>query len=255
MDIKLPILFKGEFEKLESKWTMHKKSKWFYMEILKVRDYKDEYFMEFFDWIVNYLNIKAVSYPNLLELSYNKLKVIRSDEINMKRFLSDKYYLKLFSKEITGKVINTVNIFWDKYYSNLTNSERLDVIHKLIKTNQIRLNDLLILSMAELLGINILTIHRAIYGTTKDKDIRGNIEDLIVSTTLYKAPVNYYNRPLLILYKHKNEIDEISYHLVLDKSIVPIGIKSIYMKLSDSPEEIQRLINEHIRITSEMSLD
>ena len=163
--------------------------------------------------------------------------------------------MKLFTKEITGKSVNTVNILWDKYYENMTNSERLEVINKLIKSNQIRLNDLVVLSMSELLNINILTIHRAIYGTTKDKDIRGNIEDLIVSTTLYKAPVNYYNRPLLILYKHKNELDELSYHLILDKTITPIGVNSIYIKLSDIPEEIQRLVNEHIRITNETSFD
>jgi hypothetical protein len=254
-DIKLPMLFKGDFEKLESKWTMHKKSKWFNMEILKVRDYKDEYFKEFFEWFSDYLNIKTISYANLLEISYNKLRIIRNDEINMKQFLTDRYYLKLFSKEIAGKSINTVNVFWDKYYGNMTNSERLEVINNLIKNNKIRLNDLLILSMAELLDINILTIHRASYGTTKDKDIRGNIEDLIVSTSLYKAPVNYNNRPLLILYKYKNELNEISYHLILDKTIKPIGIKNLYMKLNDTPEEIQRLINEHIRITNETNFE
>ena len=47
----LPHLFKsGSFEKLESKWTMHKKSFWYKMEILKIKDnYSIEYFKEFFE--------------------------------------------------------------------------------------------------------------------------------------------------------------------------------------------------------------
>jgi hypothetical protein len=244
---KLPNLFKlGKFEKLESKWTMHKKSFWFNMEILKVKDdYSLDYFKEFFEWFSNYIGLN-VDFSSVIQATNDKLKVIRNDETNMKTILNDKSILRCFTQEMKLKGYNTSLTFWNKIYSNLSNQERLTIINSIIKKG-LPLNDLHVLSFAELLNISILTIHRAIYGTTKDKDIRGSIEDLLVSTTLFKAPNNYLNRPLLILYKNKDELEDISYHLVLDKRI-EIGTKSLYLKLADIPPEILRLIDEHIKI-------
>lgn len=101
--------------------------------------------------------------------------------------------------------------------------------------------------MAEILNISILTIHRAVYKTTTNDIIRGDVEDLIISTTLYKAPINHYNRPLLILYKDNNIItNETIYELIVD-STIKIGSKSIYLKLNEVPTEILILIEEHLR--------
>jgi hypothetical protein len=243
----LPQIFKGEFQKLESKWIMHKKSIWFYMEILKVPSYNQETFKEFVEWLAKFINMN-INYQSILESTYAKLSAIKNDETNMKTLLSDKIILTTFSKE-SGKKYTNINSFWDNVYSNLTNSERLELIGKIIKKG-LPLNDLMVVSLAELLNISIITIHRAFYGTTKDADVRGNIEDLIVSSTLYKAQTNYQNRPLLILYKNKNEFDEISYHLILNKKEV-VGSKSIYLKLSEVPQEILRLVEEHMRIKNQ----
>jgi hypothetical protein len=239
----LPSIFNGEFQKLESKWTMHKKSIWYSMEILKVDNYSKKTFIEFFDWFSKFINMN-ISFDSVLESTYTKLRAIRNDEYNMKTLLSDKIILQLFSK-LSGKKYQNVNTFWDNVYSNLSNNERLDLISKIINYG-LPLNDILLISVAELLNISIITIHRAFYKTTKDKDIRGNIEDLIVSSTLFKAQTNYLNRPLLIFYKNKNEYDDISYHFVLNKN-QPVGSKSLYLKLSEVPQEILRLVDEHIK--------
>jgi len=243
----LPQIFKGEFQKLESKWTMHKKSIWYFMEILKVPSYNEGTFKEFVEWLAKFINMN-INYQTILEATYSKLKAIRNDETNMKTLLNDKIILTTFSKE-NGKKYTNVNSFWENAYSNLTNSEKIDLIEKIIKKG-LPLNDLMVISLAELLNISIITIHRAFYGTTKDADIRGNIEDLIVSSTLYKAQTNYLNRPLLILYKNKNEFDEISYHLILNKKEI-VGSKSLFLKLSEVPQEILRLIDEHIKIKND----
>jgi hypothetical protein len=103
--------------------------------------------------------------------------------------------------------------------------------------------------MAEVLNINILTIHRAIYKTANDKNVRGDVEDLFLSTTFYKAPINYTNRPFIMFNKIIiSETNETSYHLIVDKTI-PLGVKNIYLKLTDIPNEIMRLINEHLKTT------
>ena len=105
--------------------------------------------------------------------------------------------------------------------------------------------------MSKILNINIITIHRSKYGTNnKDKPvIRGDMEDLLLSSTFYKAPIiNYENRPLIILYKYYDS-KKIIYNLIIDKKIIPINEKNIYLKLSDVPTAIQYLIQEHIKKT------
>ena len=102
--------------------------------------------------------------------------------------------------------------------------------------------------MAEVLNINILTIHRATYKTANDKNIRGDLEDLFLSTTFYKAPINYLKRPFIIFNKIIiSETNENSYHLVVDKTM-PINSKLINLKLNDIHSEIMRLIQEHLKI-------
>jgi len=243
----LPTIFNGEFQKLESKWIMHKKSIWYFMEILKVHSYNNNTFIDFIEWFANFINMN-INFKIILESTYAKFRAIRNDETNIKTLLSDKIFLNLFSKE-TGKKYVNVNTYWENVYSNLTNTERLELMSNIIKKG-LPLNDLMMISIAELLNISIITIHRAFYRTTKDKDIRGNIEDLMVSSTFYKAQTNYLNRPLLIFYKNKNEFDEISYHLILNKTQV-VGSKSLYLKLNEVPQEILRLVDEHIKIKNQ----
>jgi hypothetical protein len=239
---KLPELFKGEFEDLTSKWTMHKKSKWYYMKIIGVSKYVDDYFKNFFEWFANILGNKT-SYNELKEISINKLKKIRNDEELLKMALEDSSLFNAFCAS-TGKKYKTVNMYWDKVYEELENKERMTVINKVVKIG-FTTNDLFILSMSEILNINILTIHRAKYGKTTDKVVRGDVEDLLLSSSFYQAPNNYINRPILFFNKNDDGITT-SYELIID-STIPIGFKSLYMKLSDLPIDIKYLIDEHIK--------
>ena len=243
--VNLPVLFKGTLTPLNSKWIMHKKSKWSQMETIKVDNYSKNNFKEFFEWLATLIGIKT-TFDNLQEITNNKLRNIRNDEENIKTILKDAVLLKLMSS-VSGKVYKNVNLFWDNIYSQKTNTERLSIMNEIIKRGY-PLNDLYILSMAEVLNINILTIHRAIYKTANDKNIRGDVEDLFLSTTFYKAPINYTNRPFIMFNKIIiSETNENSYHLVVDKT-VPLGTKNIYLKLTDVPNEIMRLINEHLKL-------
>lgn len=244
-DANLPVLFKGTFAPLNSKWVMHKKSKWYYMETIKVDNYSKNNFKEFYEWLANLIGIKT-NFDNLQEITNNKLRNIRNDEENIKTILKDVKLFKLMSN-ITGKIYKNVNLFWDNVYSLKTNTERLEIMNEIIRRG-FPLNDLYILSMAEVLNINILTIHRATYKTANDKNIRGDLEDLFLSTTFYKAPINYLKRPFIIFNKIIiSETNENSYHLVVDKTM-PINSKLINLKLNDIHSEIMRLIQEHLKI-------
>ena len=243
-DSKLPRIFKGSFESLNSKWTMHKKSKWFVMKIIKIDDYNKKDFKEFFDWLSAMIKIKT-SFDYLQELTNNKLLFIKDNEENLKLLLKDQKLFKTFAL-VAGKSYGNVNTFYENVFADLSREEKTNFIRKVINKNY-PLNDLFVLSMAEILNINILTIHRAIYKTTTSEVVRGDMEDLIISTTLYKAPINHYNRPLIIFYKDINpETNETIYQLVVD-SKNPIGMKSIYLKLTEVPPEILILIEEHLK--------
>ena len=93
-------------------------------------------------------------------------------------------------------------------------------------------------------NINIINIHRSKYGINDKKEpvVRGDVEDLLLSSTFYKAPTqNYLNRPLIILYKYTNSSNTI-YNIIVDSSILPVGEKSIYMRIKDIPQAIKYLI-------------
>jgi len=241
---KLPDIFKGTLKKLNSKWTMHKKSLWYQMEILKISNYTKDTFKEFFIWLADYIKVKA-SFNNLQEITDNKLKIVADDEENLKNLLKDNKLFKLFMT-ISKKSYSNVNTFYKNYFTNLTNSEKSEFINTVISSGY-SLNDLYILSMCEILNINILTIHRAIYKTSKDDLIRGDLDDLIISTTFYKAPNNHYNRPFLIFYKDINvNNNETVYYLIVDNT-KEIIYNNIYLKLDEIPDEIKILVEEHLK--------
>jgi hypothetical protein len=106
------------------------------------------------------------------------------------------------------------------------------------------------MAMCKILNINIINIHRSKYGINDKKEpvVRGDVEDLLLSSTFYKAPTqNYLNRPLIIFYKYNNSNNTI-YNVIVDSTISPIGEKSIYMRIKDIPQAIKYLIDEHLKI-------
>ena len=93
---------KGEFQPLNSKWVMHKKSTWYLMQILKVPDYKNEYFKEFYEWFAEFINIKT-SYNDLINITIQKLRDYKNNEGIMKTLFKDKALFNSYVKE-SGKV-------------------------------------------------------------------------------------------------------------------------------------------------------
>ena len=250
----LPEIFTGTIENLNSKWVMHKKSKWVNMVYLKNKNYNIDFIKNFYLWLAKKLNIKT-SYEDLEIASINNIKAIfmtkNYEDIKslLKDLFDDPYFSNLIFKIINKKYTN-FNVFIQKYYSKTTMNERKELLNEIIKY-KIFPNDFFIIAMSKILNINIITIHRSKYGVNnKDEPVvRGDIEDLLLSSTFYKAPtINYENRPLIILYKYF-DTKKIIYNLIIDKKIVPINEKVIYLKFSTVPTAIKYLIEEHIKKT------
>ena len=253
-NIQLPAIFNGTQEKLNSKWTMHKKSTWSNMIYIKNNNYDKNFIKDFYLWLAKYLNIKT-TYSDLETSAFNDIQIIftakdyTSIKLLLKSLFDDPYFYKLLS-DVIGKKYTNFNLFWDQYYSTITNNDRKLLFTNIISNikEQVYPNDYHILAISKILNINIITIHRSKYGAN-NKDIpvvRGDIEDLLLSSTFYKAPtMNYENRPLIILYKSDDDYKTI-YSLIVDKTIIPVSDKSIYIKMADIPLVIKYLIAEHI---------
>jgi len=255
-ELELPVLFKGNFEKLNSKWVMHKKSKWSNMMYIKNEEYNRNSLKELYLWLATLLNIKT-TYADLEKAALNDIQVIfnardyNSIKLLLKELFDDPYFNKLLSKVI-GKKYTNYNIFWEKYYNLQSIEEHKDLLKSILTsaTEPLYPNDYYIIAMCKILNINIITIHRSKYGVNDKKEpvVRGDVEDLLLSSTFYKAPTqNYLNRPLIILYKYTNSSNTI-YNIIVDSSILPVGEKSIYMRIKDIPQAIKYLIDEHLKI-------
>jgi hypothetical protein len=255
-DVKLPEIFKGTFEKLNSKWVMHKKSKWSNMMYINNNNYNNTFIKEFYLWLANILNIKT-TYDDLETSAFNDIQIVftakdvNSIKLALKPLFDDPYFNVLLFNAI-GKKYKNYNIFWDQYFSKISFEQRKQLFNSIISniTEPLFPNDYYIDAISKILNINIITIHRSKYGTNnKDEPvIRGDIEDLLLSSTFYKAPTaNFENRPVVILNKSTDFYKTI-YSLIIDKSITPIDDRVIYMRIIDMPLAIRYLINEHLKV-------
>ena len=254
--VQLPVLFKGNLEKLNSKWIMHKKSKWSNMLYIRNDNYDRNSLKELYLWLATLLNIKT-TYADLEKSALNDIqKIFNSKDYELmkpllKELFDDPYFNKLLVKAI-GKKYTNFNIFWDKYYNLKSVEEHKDILRTIFTsaTEPLYPNDHFIMAMCKILNINIINIHRSKYGINDKKEpvVRGDVEDLLLSSTFYKAPTqNYLNRPLIIFYKYNNSNNTI-YNVIVDSTISPIGEKSIYMRIKDIPQAIKYLIDEHLKI-------
>jgi len=255
-EIKLPEIFKGSLEKLNSKWVMHKKSKWSNMLYINNPKYNNNIIKDFYLWFANILNIKT-TYNDLETAAINDIKIIftakdiNSIKLLLKPLFDDPYFNSLLFESI-GKKYTNYNIFWEQYFSKLSLESRKELFATIISNIKEPLfpNDYYIDALSKILNINIITIHRSKYGANnKDEPVvRGDIEDLLLSSTFYKAPTpNYENRPLIILHK-SNDFYKTIYSLIIDKTIIPIDERVIYMRIIDVPLAIKYLINEHLKV-------
>lgn len=239
----LPSIFTGTPEKLKSKWTKHKKMVWSQMSLLR-RKYTADTIPELFIWLCNLLGFKLNYDDNIKAIANSKLFKIINNEDAMKDILHDPSlyieYVKQMNKlHGTRKKFKTLQIFWDTYFANSTSDERNEILKNVIEDDKLYVNDLHILSISELLNISFLIIHRAKYGEVQDDVKRGEVEDLVASSTFFPAKSNMMSRPLVILAKEYDKTHS-SYYAITEKN------KNIYLQLKDSSSSIRLLTDYHM---------
>jgi hypothetical protein len=240
----LPDIFMGFFEKLKSKWIMHKKSKWVNMVIIKNDKYDENTIPKFYNWLSDLLSIKT-DYNDVKKISNIKLFEILENERGMKEILDDPSYFNAWNKEIKKKY-KTIQQFYDNYYTISSPLEHKEYLRNIIKSDKLFPNDIHLLSISELLNVSILIIHRGKYGLSDNKMVRGDMDDLILSSTFFKSPDNIEERPIIIFSRTNDNFKSI-YSLIIENTD-NITQNSIYMKYKEAPLNIKYLIDKHIEI-------
>jgi hypothetical protein len=234
-----PPIFEGKLEKLGSKWILHKKSKWLNMVYIKTV-YNKNIIQSFVEWLSVHLGL-LVTYDDVLNSTRQKYFTILNNKDDMFEILQDSAYFIRWQK-VAKKTFITVQLFWDKFYSKLTTLERQKYATEVLSDlENMYSTDLNILSISELFNISILTLHRGKYGKFDASEGRGELNDLLLSSTLYSAKQNMTQRPLVILNKINEKICS-AYYLVVEAA----QPDAIYMKYTDVPANIKLLVDAHL---------
>jgi hypothetical protein len=239
----LPSLYSGTPEKLKTKWIMHKKSKWINMVILKNLGYNMNTIPEFYDWFSKKIGISS-SYDEIKKVTRAKYFEIMNNKEGMFMILEDPSYFNEWNNNI-GKKFKTIQLFWDNFYTDLSDNEKRKIINKILDDDKLYPNDLNLISISELLNISILVIHRGKYGKYDDSLKRGEIDDLVLSSTLFVAKKNMLNRPILILNKTYDKYKSV-YYSIIEKTD-SITYNSIYLQYKDIPNNVKVLIHAHMK--------
>jgi hypothetical protein len=237
----VPGIFQGAGVALKSKWVMHKKSRWNNMMYIKCT-YTNNTIPEFMTWFIHKIGISGITYDDIQKIALKKYFDIMDNKEVFLEILQDPWY---FSQWISkaGKKFGSVQQFWENYYVHLSHQERERLTSSILQLAP-PVNDLDIMTISELLNVSILLIHRGKYGKFDASNVRGELDDLKVSSTLFAAKRNMRARPLLIFHK-TYEKNNITYNIIVDKNI-ETRHEALYLKYDDVPANIKVLTDAHL---------
>jgi hypothetical protein len=241
VDMQIPSIFKGTQEVLKSKWIIHKKSRWNNMVFIKCA-YTNNTIPEFVTWFMKKIEISGINYDDIQNIAIRKYFDIMNDKELFLEILQDPWYFKKWMQKVDKK-FGSVQQFWENYYVNLQPQERKRLTSSILQETRY-VNDLDIIAISELLNISILLIHRGKYGKFDASQVRGELDDLKVSSTLFAAKRNMNARPLLIFHK-TYEKNNITYNIIVDKNIKK-SYEALYLKYDDVPHNIKILTDAHL---------
>lgn len=240
----LPDIFQGSKHKLPSKWSNSTKNDWKDMEYT-VCEYKKNTLEDFFKWFAERVS-SQVDYADVKALVMKKHIGSMSDRSMMIDLFQDHCFmtkwLKLFVK---GNAMPryTPQDFYDKKYSSLTHAKRLEYMMQVVGGDDAFPNDLDILSVSELMNISVLLIlSRSKYTTSSNEKKRGDIQDLVSTSSFFMAGENFKMNPFVIMHKVNDKLTQhIRYYLVFNSN----RPDSFYYNFDELPGDVRLLIDGH----------
>ena len=229
VSIKLPKMFNGDEKDLNSKWTKYKKRIWSKLKYIK-NDYTASNIIELFDYFKSLDKDIVNDFNDIIErtFDYYKLKFNKNAQNNIKtnvkeikEIFKDPYFYSSYLNAMnsinkTKKTFKTLNIFLTTYFDNSLFSERQKILEHIKNSDEYIYypNEITFRLMSEILNISILIIHNRIdYGKAVNISKRADKKDLSGTRTVFKAPADELNRPLLMLYS-MNDKTRLSYYII-----------------------------------------
>lgn len=230
-----------EWKSLPIKWG----KSWTHYKILNKAEYKATDLPDLLKWVSDYTE---------LPLDWEDVRDSRS------RILTGLFIEKKDAMHILEEpsLFNAWNMYFKKKHKNpevMWNSDMgaVDSHVRVLKwkdllatektANEIWPMDIDLEICTKLLSIGILVLYRTEYGaTTKVKGIkRGDLDDLVISSTFYRPEVDYMNRPCIILYRDR-EKQYTRFNAIINQEDGTF----IHPLVADMPTDILRLIQRHV---------
>ena len=221
---------------LPAKWRTHKKKIWRTMKY-EESIYTKETIKTLVEWLSTNLNISNINYDDIVDSVRPKYFNILNDKNAMIQLWHDKSYFNEWLLVI-GKNYKTPQILWDAY-EKLSKTDRERYVTNILNKDVLFPNDMYLESIAKILNINILLIHRAVYGSSDSLESRGSNDDLSSSLSIFDAYSDMKSRPLIVLFKFDAKDKPVTYYYLVYNKDMP---RKFYLKYSDAPEDIKSLI-------------
>jgi hypothetical protein len=259
----IPKIFKGIEIELNSKWKKYTKKIWSKLRYIKV-EYDKNYIKELYEFLINYdkkLITNIYKYNDIINYTYDEYESILCNNLNssdakrknnklIEQLFKDPHFYNLYIKSMnvinnSNKNFKTLKAFFETYFNNSEIEERRYIIHHIKQENPIKyFGDVTLKLISKWLNINIFIIYERLeYGKGVDIEKRAGNKDLNLTSAFYRAGTkknNILKRPLIMLYRKKNKVNNISYYLIK----VNESNTYIYNELDDAPYEIKnKLIN------------
>lgn len=219
-------------------------SKWRKMMLLllRVKEYKREYIPDLVQWIVKKIH-SPFRWSDIVRIRY--LQIARSIDLSKEEFMNVmRSYIQEFSfKQELIRVFDLNKSIKETELLNTLWNQKGVLSQKLstVQSDAIFPMDIDLQITAQLLDMFVLIIFRRPY---KAEDVeQGEMKDLTVSSLLYSNPLTTMDRPLIMLYREKDDTKSENniYNLIITKAKKVFYFSSA----SSSPDPIQEILYAH----------
>jgi hypothetical protein len=222
---------------LPSKWTKMRAYDWAKYVVLYHRQYDRNHIPNLIEWIAATLKV-PVQWGDVQYIRYKYVVGALQDKDVMIMLLEDPSLRSEMSR-VYGKSFNTPLKVWGAI-SKRTRDEAKRVWNDISVSGRLWASDLDLYTAAKLLGITVLVFHRSKYGVAKDGRKRGDLDDIIVSSSLYTRTYtksHVAKMPICIFYKD-TEDDKAVYSPITDQKGT-----FLFKSLQYCPQDIHTLVD------------
>lgn len=228
--------------KLPSKWTQIRSYDWSKFDVLYMKNgsYSEQSVQELIEWIAHMVK-EPIVWGDVKLLKYKYVNDALMDKPSMLLILEDPSMTQQWAQQF-GKSLRQPKQLWDRGFAQSDRQKLASAWDAIMNSGKLWPGDIDFFAAASLIDVSIIILHRSKYGAAVTR--RGDIEDLVASSTLYTRKYDFneiQKRPICIFYKDV-EKERAIYSALTDQNGV-----FLFSSLFDCPTDIQKLVDHHLR--------